>query len=366
MAIEFNKLEVKINDFDINKETLPSLMDAFFPDDQDTVRRESNYNPRPYWDAVHNVKSDPHHIFKEETLPVIGHVCFYALKDKRATDKILYMRKPLMLVKARRTQSSNGFYGVFLCDDKTGNEILRKTENPAHNEWVSSNWRENGRIVPKGRDAIDDIESFIIKMMEDMFSNRTSAVQQIQGLEEFLYIPTAVDDDDDFESESLVGDVIDQQNEEGNSISSDITFAEETPINDKPAIGKVMITDPMEERQKRDIEGGHLSGHGTQKKKKRGGGGLTTKRIEGHFSESEDGIQGSILTEVPVIYRSFAQSDNGQIVHNIIIHSDYEFENGRIDLIIGGEQSDDVVAIKSCSPNGIIADNTISGLHITK
>ncbi|MBR4553891.1 MAG: hypothetical protein IKO20_09290 [Bacteroidaceae bacterium] len=366
LAIENNKLEVKISEIEINAEKLPELMEQFFPEELDTTRREKSYNPRPYWEAVHLAGSDKYHIVFEDKLPTVGRVRFFAMKNKKATDKVLYMRRPLMLVKARRTQSSNGFFGVFVCEDRYGNEILRKTENPAHDEWSSSNWRENGKIVPKGRDAIAEIDDFIIKVMEQMFSNRGSSVQQIQGLEEFLYIPTAVDDDEDFETESLVGDIIGQQEEEGSSISTDVSNPVQTPIIDNPAIGKVMITDPVEEKQKRNSEGGHLSGHGKRKKIIHGGGGLSPKRIEGHFGSAEEGIQGTMLTEIPVRYRSFAQIENGRTVHNIIIHSDYDILNGRIDLIIGGEQSDDIVAIKKCSLGGKIEANSISGLHIQK
>ncbi len=336
-------------------------------EEHDTVRRERNYNPLPYWDAVHNAGTDAHHLVIEDTLPTIGHVRLYFQKNKKATDKVVYMRKPMMLVKAHRTQSSNGFYGVFVCDDRNGNEILRKMENPAHNEWSTSNWRENGKTVPKGKLASDDIDGFIIKAMETVFSNRGSSIQQIQGLEEFLFIPTAVDDDDDYENESLIGESIGFRDDEGNSITSDITNVVQDPIIiDKPAIGKVMITDPVEERQKQDEGGAHLSGHGTRKKRKTGGGGLSHKRIQGHYGDFDDGIQGTMLTEVPVRYRSFAQVEDGHVVHNIVIHSDYEIENGRIDLIIGGEQTDDIVAIKSCSYGGKIEANIISGLHINK
>lgn len=366
MAIEFKRLEVNISNIIINDETLPDLMNQYFPDEHDNIRRERNYNPRPYWEAVHNADEDKFHVTFEESLPIIGKVRFYALKSKKATDKILYMRRPLMLVKARRTQSSNGFYGVFVCEDRYGNEILRKTENPAHDEWSSSNWRENGKIVSKGREAIAEIDNFIIRIMEKMFSNRGSSVQQIQGLEEFLYIPTAIEDDDDFENESLIGESVTQKDEEGNSLSTDVSNPIKNPVIDIPAVGKVMITDPVEEKQKRNSEGGHLSGHGTRKKIKKGGGGLSPKRIEGHFGEAEEGIQGTMLTEIPVRYRSFAQVVNGQTIHNLVIHSDYEVLNGRIDLIIGGEQTDDIVAIKSCSIGGKIEANTISGIHISK
>ena len=366
LAIEKRKLEVTINDVEIKCENLPLLMEQYFPDELDTVRRERAYNPRPYWEAVHYAGSDAHHIILEDHLPTVGRVNFYALKNKKATDKVLYMRSPLMLVKARRTQSSNGFFGVFICEDRNGNEILRKTENPAHNEWSPSNWNEKGKTVPQGKAAIDEINNYIITVMEQMFSNRQSSVQQIQGLEDILYIPTAVEDDDEFENESLVGDVIDQKDEEGNSISTDVVNTAPNPVVEKPAIGKVMITDSVENNQKRNSEGGHLSGHGTRKKKTRGGGGLSSKRIEGHYGDSDDGVQGTMLTEVPVRYRSFAQVVKGQIVHNLIIHSDFDIPNGRIDLVIGGEQSDEIVAIKSCHPLGTIEANSISNLHIQK
>lgn len=211
LAIYEGRLEVVINSIEISKSNLHELMVKYFSGEHDTVRRENNYNPIPYLEAIMNAGNDNHHIMFEDTLPIIGHVRFFAFKAKKATDKILYMRKPLMLVKARRTQSSNGFYGVFICDDETGNEFLRNTENPAHNEWKSANWRENGKIHPQGRAAIDDVDNYIIEVMERMFSSKTSEIQNIQGLEEFLYIPTAIDDDDDFENESLLGDVIDQK-----------------------------------------------------------------------------------------------------------------------------------------------------------
>lgn len=220
LAIYEKKLEVTINQTEINYETLSSVMEKYFPEECDTANREKGYNPRPYLDAVKNVGIDSSHILIEDTMPTIGHVCFYAVKNKKAIDKVLYMRKPLMLVKAKRTQSSSGFYGVFICDDRQGNKYLRKTENPAHNEWNSSNWREKGRINPKAREAIKDVDTFVISIMEKMFSGRDKNVQNIQGLNELLYIPTAVEDDDDFENESLIGDIIGQKDTEGSSLSA--------------------------------------------------------------------------------------------------------------------------------------------------
>lgn len=365
MAIESQKLEVKIHDTEINHATLPDLMEEYFPEEHDTVKRERHYNPKPYWDAVRYAESDSKHIVIRESLPVIGNVTFYALKSKKATDKILYMRKPRMLVKARRTQSSNGFYGVFVCDDPKGNEYLRETENPAHDEWKSSNWRKDGKIVSKGREAIEDVDKFIISVMERMFSNHGSDVQQIQGLEDFLYIPTAVEDDFDNENDSLIGEIVDIQSDETGSITTDVSSPAISDSNNISSMGKVLITKGKDSLEK-DDNGNHLGGHGTRKKKKKGGGGLGNKNIDGRYKDVDEGIPGGTLSEVPVRYRTFAQIENGKIVHNIVIHSDYDFENGRIDLIVGGEQTEEKVSIKSCFGAGEIDKNSVYSLKFHK
>lgn len=364
LAILKGKLVVTVDETVISSETLNELMDLYFPEELDTKRREKDYNPRPYWEAVIKAGKDSRHFYTERHLPTIGRVHFYAWKNKNATDKILYMRKPLMLVKARRTQSSNGFYGVFICDDPLGNRILRETENPAHNEWKSSNWQEEGKIVAKGQDAMKQIDLFIIEIMKEMFSGTNQNIQQIRGLEDFLYIPTAVENDEELESESLIGEPVTQA-DEGNSLTTELTNKIITPWQDKPSVGKVMITDPTSSNHKRDDRGKALSGHGEKNKKQHGGGGLSTHKLDGHYINTEDGADGDVLTEIPVVYRSYAQRLEDRIFHFIVIHSDFDVEHGRIDLIVGGEQTDDVVNIKSCS-SGIVKGNSIGGLRIQK
>lgn len=104
--------------------------------------------------------------------------------------------------------------------------------------------KENRKTVNKGREAIKEIEEFIISAMEKMFSGRSKNIQNIQGLEEFLYIPTAVEEDED-ENESLVGDIIGKRDDEGNALSTSISDVFILDKNDKIAIGKVMISNPL-------------------------------------------------------------------------------------------------------------------------
>lgn len=364
MAIYRGKLEVTINDKTIAKSNLSEWMEEFFPDELDNdVAKGNGYNPRPYYEAV-SAERDKNHILIEREHGCLGKVSFYALKNKNAADKIVYMRKPLMLVKARRTRSANGFYGVFVCEGK-GNELLRQTENPAHDEWNSGNWRENGKRVPLGKQAVEDVDRFIVEVMEEMFSNREKNIQNIVGLEDLLYVPTAVEDTRDMDDDLLVNDPSDKQDDSGN-LTTSLSDIHQNAIGTKPAVGKVMVDNPTPQRHKKDAKGDVLSGHGTRKKETRGGGGVTPGKIDSRYSSSKDGIAGNVLTEVPVTYRSFAQTEGGRIVHTIVIHSDFDFANGRIDLKVGGEQSDDKVTIKECSAGGNISENTISGLHISK
>jgi len=363
LAIEFGKLVVQIDNIIINKDTLPIIMENLFPEIDDTKRREKQYNPRPYWEAVHNKEKDKKHVYIEKNYPKLDLLKFYGLKVKGAQDKILYMRRLLMLVKARRTQSANGIYGLFLCDNKFGNRLLRNTENPAHNEWATGNWQIDGQRVPEGVEAIEEVERFIIEVLEEIFSGHGKNVQQIQGLEEFLYIPTDVSEDEDLGSESLIGEPAEKDNE-GNSISTELSDPIQTPIEEKVVVGKVLISDNYVNIE-RDKQGTVLSGHGTRPRKERGGGGTGTQIIDGHYKENDNGVNGEILQEIPVTYRSFAQKEKGRIIHKLVIHSEYNVERGRIDLIVGGEQSDDIINIVYCS-QGDINKNTISNIAISK
>ena len=50
-------------------------------------------------------------------------------------------------------------------------------------------------------------------------------------------------------------------------------------------------------------------------------------------------------------------------MHKLVIHSDYDIDDGRIDLSIGTEDSTEQIIIKEANP-GIARDNTITGLKI--
>lgn len=68
---------------------------------------------------------------------------------------------------------------------------------------------------------------------------------------------------------------------------------------------------------------------------------------------------------LPVHYRIFAQVVNGNIVHNIIIYSDFEIQDGRLDLVVGGVQDDEIVDIETTTV-GVARGNSIFDVPIIK
>ena len=370
MAIHDKRLEVTIGDVTKNEgaitiaaDTLKQEMETVFPDDIDEAAFAKRYNPRPYYMAVANKDSgDPYFYFKKE-METLGLMRFYALKNKDAADKIVYMRDPRMVVYAKKNKTHHGFYGVVLCDNPKGNRILREMENPEHDKWSHSNWKVEGKNSPIGKDAENDLGNFVKYAIETMFPDKDSTVQAIQGLDDFLYIPTAVEADNSGGS-SLVGDTTDGTTDSESSPTTNIKDAKEQTPTDTTAIGKVLIMSNDPAGHHNDPAGSLLAGHGNGNRKSNGGGGTSATNITGRYS-SGGGIGGTVQTEIPVRYRSFARKGNGKTVHTIIIHSDFDVTSGRIDLLVGGEQKDEEMPVATCS-QGSAVGNTICGLRIVK
>ena len=109
--------------------------------------------------------------------------------------------------------------------------------------------------------------------------------------------------------------------------------------------------------------GERLSGNGRKHGSSGGGRGIRHISQRSVISEDTDEPKSTTLSKIPVRYRSFAQVIDGQIVHKLVIHSDYDIDDGRIDLSIGTEDSTEQIIIKEANP-GIARDNTITGLKI--
>lgn len=362
LAIYHGKLDVTIGDVEITEDNVLQMVEEQFPDLHDNSRRLSNFNPRPYLEAIAKVNTDKNHVLYEEELPTLGKVQFYGFKIKDGSARVALLRSPRMFVQYRPVPSATGFYGVFFCENAKGDAILRRIENPAHNEWMPSNWKnEKGKTMPEGKHAFREMKEFLVRCMEKLSERANRETLNIRGLDQYLYIPTAVEDDeDDYVNESYMSNPTGEFKDDGASITTDGSTARTSEVPRDEHIGKVLVG--TRTTAKEDPKGDLLSGKG-----KHGGGrgkGVGHEKINRRNKPDDEATDGSYASEIPVRYRTFAQKEGGEYVHRIIIHSEYDVPNGRIDLLIGSDQSDEVLCIES-SNRGEVDGNSITKLHIT-
>lgn len=365
MAIYNGKLVVNINDeVEIDQDNIEELMEQYFEDTDDNTRKTGYYNPRPYFDAVRLAETSGKYLFFEENLPLLGHVCLYVYKKKGATDKIAYIRALQMLVYSRRNRTNYGMYGVFYCDSEKGNDLLRNMENPAHDEWKSSNWRVNGRTCGTGRIALQEMEDFINECLANAFSLKDKKTIDIKGLEDFLYIPTAYEEDEDLESESQNSDSTGDIQDEGNSMTTDITDEEDNPTitnnPTSPSTGHVMINKPATATNN---TGELRSGHGDAKRKPKTKGIQKPGDTKDRRAEDEDGERGLFASPITIPYRTFSQHEERGIYHYVMLHSGEEVGNVRLHFYAAGEEHDEELQIAE-SNIGNISGNIIRDIHL--
>lgn len=368
MAIYNGKLVVNINDnISIDKSNIEEFMEEYFEDTDDNTRKSNYYNPRPYFDAFRFAGSSTKYLFFEDDLPLLGHVCFYAYKKKGAVDKIAFMRALQMLVYCKKNRTNYGVYGVFYCDSDKGNDLLRNMENPAHDEWKPNNWRVNGRAFPMGRIALQEMENFITECLSNAFALKEKQAINIKGLEDFLYIPTAYDEDEDLESESQTGNTTGTIQDDGTSFTTDIPQDDDNPTitesPNPPSTGHVMVNKTTTAT---NTTGGNLrSGHGDKKRNQKKPGIQKPGDAKDRRKEDKDGEKGLFASEIDIPYRTFSQHEDGMIYHYVMLHSDEEIENVRLHFFAVGEESDEELQIAE-SNIGNVSGNIIRDVHMNE
>lgn len=359
LAIYDGRLEVQISNVIINKDSLDELMSKLFTTTIDRTKKDGDYNPRPYYEAVKNSGSSCNYILVTDILQNLGHVSLFVWKNKEAKDSIVYMRKQRMFIYRSRQYTSNcGFYAVFVCTDDRGNKLLKSIEDPSHRKWEENKNKPWGKIITK------EISDFISNTIQDLFSSERGGALGITGLEDYLFVPEELisTDREGVKDNPFFGEPSDETQEEGTSPISIIAPPDpHIAVSTKEALGKVVTisTQVGGERQ----AGGAIGGHkrGSEKKKKRGSGNSPDTT---GFNPTDEAVSGEFLENIPVHYRVMAENKNGRIIHTIIINSDFDVQRGKIEVVVNGEENDEEIDIVSSSmgtPDG----NTVSNLTLS-
>lgn len=362
LAIYHKRLVVKVEDIEINKETLQQLINQYYPSDRDDKNRSATYNPRPYFEAVKNADTTPSYIHIKKSIPLLGEVSLYIKKVKDAKDKIAYMRSPRMLVYSRQFQTSYGCYCLFLCDNQSGNELLRKLENAAHKEWDYSNYKENTNL---GKEALNSISSFITETLEELFASQDDTPLSISGLEEFLYleddmIPT---ENEDVNENPFLGIPSGEFDDTGTSMTS--VLNPDTPKKierQREKTGKVVALKKTTAKSNPEGDLGGNDKHPASGKHNERPAPGNKPKIETDESEQE----GTYSEFIPVSYRVIAnKTPQGEMNHTIIIYAPHIIEDGMIELLIAGEQETECLDI-TFSDKGDFNNNQVFGLQFSE
>lgn len=360
-AVEAGMLEVEIHtplgSTNITKDTIEDYMIREFPDEQDTSGQFRTLNPRPYYDAlIHKGDGKDYDVIEGEK-EHLGKIKMYIKKSPGAVDKIVYMRRPRMIVYAQKSQSSLGFYGVFVCDDEKGDDLLSKLENSSHSKWSRDFYRDDitSECIQEGIDAIRELKEFITECISKIAGDNPNNELSIAGLDDLLYIPDSLIEDAD--KPAVLGQPIDSVNEENGSLTTSAKEIKEDNLTQKnPApIGTIMVENQGNATSSSEGDTPTATGHGNGQKK---GGNDLAPGVEIE-REDVDISRGRHFVPMNVPIRVFAQRIDGVIYHIVVIHSDRVVANGKMELIVCGEQYDMQIRVID-SDNGRPRDNTIT------
>lgn len=348
-----------------------------FPEADDSKTYFSN--PRPYMDVFANVGKDFNHMKFEEILPTLGKVELFLTRTKSGTDSFVMMRSPLMMVKSLRNRTNYGFYGVFICRDTKGNEVLRTMEDGSHSEWNYRNC-EDRNDKEKAKIADEEIKEFLDRCITKVFRGGNTTTLTFGGLEEFLTIPSSLDDEEGFggETESDSGKGDGERTEMNNTEPTSEVDENESGFTEEPDTegynGQVVIHEGTNglpasdggEAEDGNTPEGHIGEHGSS-------GSLDGKGREGIGSNNglkdvpgyEPG-EGMPLrrTRLNVRCRAFAQaSAGGGYLHRLVINSNRASDNAIIQVSTVGEFSDEAIPIKYAD-QGTWSGNIISNVKL--
>ncbi len=367
LAIHDEKLIVTINDITISKENLEQIIDDYFQTDYESgsATEIESWNPKPYYKAVKYTGASPQFILFSKELETLGMVRLYVYLEKGLPNRISFFRSPKMVVCKKTNRRINGYCAVLLCDNRKGNEILKRMENPAHNEWNKDNYQEEGRPHRDAKKAETELNNFISENLDSLSKINSSKKMTFMDLENYLSIPEDLLEKE--ENSETSGSNPSVSGVASNDISQDETgmlTSEQDGVTIEPTIKKndeIREDDNIEEDEEGTLEITIQGGSGDNPPLPPPlppGPGEDT--LSG--SHSDNPTPSKILRKVKL--KVAVQKVQNLNYHNLIIFSEGPINHAEIELLVGNDNDrDDSIAIHS-TDNGTIQGNKLENLSL--
>jgi hypothetical protein len=210
-----------------------------------------------------------------------------------------------------------------------------------------------------------EIRDFIQEALSQIFAADNVDHIDIKGLEDYLYIPTEYDENnDEAEKTADVGAPTGIFLDEGTSMTTDITTPPTTNSLPQASNSAGEITIKTSKNAKPDPKGSLLSGHGKKPRKGTKSGVPMPGDQKEHNSPDETGSRGYFATEIVVPYRTFSQIEKGEVVHYVVFRSPSSIERFQIRFFSIGEEGEEPLALRS-SDIGSVQGNLLTDCFLT-
>lgn len=173
-AILNRSLIVKVGSKTIDYDTLENDLIRYFGYD--------NWDSPYYYYSCFTKPTKPF----SQKLKMLGDCKLYILLQEKAPKKVAYMRRSRMLIKTRHYRSPKPFIGIFICDDKQGNEILRDLEPPQHNDWEP-------KRTEYGAKVLNELETWVKDCLKELTTSEDVDSAAVPGLEKYFQLPEDYD-----------------------------------------------------------------------------------------------------------------------------------------------------------------------------
>ena len=365
LSILHGKLIVQIDDSRIEKESIIDLAEQVY-NKRELYPTNGSNDTQKYLEAVYFAECDNKHIYKHDSsIPELGLIHLYILKDKNGENRIQCMRETRMLIKTDK-YPNYGFWGVFVCDGTEGNKNLRNAENAEHNQWNPKEC-EDEKDRQQSAKAIRAINKFINDKLREIFGGDKAGTSDISGAEDYLYMNVSEDELENPEMEVIMGKNKRETEDKEGYVQTTIFETPKTDTLPKERHGHVIIekNDNASPNEDGDLMGGN-SRHPHNP-----GPGPTPPpypdNTEHTFKHDDHGEQGRFIRPIQVDYRPFFQKEQDEIYHYISITPTESCSEATVELIVKGDEDkdNDVIYIETSSL-GTPSGNKITGLSFQK
>ena len=182
IAIWNEKLEIKVNDYIINKITLPSVIEAY--------KKSLNENTIMCFDLLTDKNAEWHliPIKLSGTIP-LGNISFGFKLRYDGTNKVSMIRSSGMKILDKTSLCpSLRYVGIALIEGDYLNNLLRSLENPSHNKWEP----QRSDNPTTARNLLKDIYNSLTDKLNEVASSTFDDQIDIEGAGD--YLPDEIED----------------------------------------------------------------------------------------------------------------------------------------------------------------------------